>query len=105
MRYWIQALGVAAFIILFGLIQWGRQGGGPQAGDTVMPQLERPVLWTAGASGEVDIRLYAKGENDRTARLLDFGAIPLQVNPLAQITFYEDDQPLGSLEVALSHRC
>jgi hypothetical protein len=105
MRYWIQALGVAAFIILFGLIQWGRQSGGPRAGDTVMPQLERPIVWTAGTPGELGIRLYAMGADDRTARLLDFGAIPPQANPLAQITFYEDDRPLGSLEAALSHRC
>lgn len=105
MRPWIQALGVAAIILLFGLFQWGQQRGRPRAGETVLPQLERPIVWTAGSRGELGIRLYAKGGDDKLGRLLDFGAIPSWVNPVAHIAFYAGEQSLGSQDVVLSHRC
>ena len=105
MRPSMQMLGVAGLLILAGFFSCGQQTGRPHAGDTLRPQLEWPVQWTAGEPGGLGIRLYAKGRDDRGWRLLDFSAIPLNVNPIANITFYAGDQPLDSVAVALSHRC
>jgi hypothetical protein len=105
MRQWMQALGIAGLVILFGLFSCRQPGGQPRAGETVTPRLQGPVHWTAGATGQLGVRLYAEGGDPDRARLLDFSAIPSRVNPVANIAFYGGDQPLSSLEVALSHRC
>lgn len=105
MRQWVQAVGVAAFLILFGFSSCGDQNGRPRAGDTVTPQLEWPVLWTAGQPGDLGIRLYTQAKGDQRRRLLNFGSIPLHVNPVANLTFYRGDEPLSSPEIPLSHRC
>src|SRR2546422_879845 len=105
MRQWKQGLGVAGLVILFGFSSCGQPSGRPRAGETVTLRLQSPALWTAGTTAGLGIRLYAKGADAETERLLDFSAIPLRVNPVANVAFYSGDQLLNSLEVALSHRC
>ena len=105
MRPWLQVLGVAGFVILFGFLSCGHQDGRLRAGDTVIPRLQGSVHWTAGGTGDLRVRLCAKALDTETERLLDFSAVGLRVNPVANIAFYAGEQRLGSLEVVLSHRC
>jgi hypothetical protein len=105
MRQWKQILGVAAIFILAAFYSFNQQDGRPHAGETVMPYLDVPLCWQGGSSAELGVRLCAKAEDGKAARLLGFSALPLNVNPVANIVFYRDDQPLSSHEVALSHRC
>jgi hypothetical protein len=105
MRQWMQAVGMVGLVVLVGLCQCSQENGRPRAGETVTPHLAQPVFWTAGASGGLGVRLYAKGADAKAARWLDFGAIPWDVNPVADLAFYRGDQPLSTLQVALSHRC
>src|SRR5207249_4768974 len=105
MRPWLQVLGVGGFVILFGFLSCGRQDGRLHAGDTVIPRLQGPIHWTAGATGDLRVRLCAKAVDAETERLLDFSAVGLRVNPMANIAFYSGDQRVGSQEVILSHRC
>jgi hypothetical protein len=105
MRQWKQTLGVAAILILAGLYSFNQQNGRPRAGETVMPHLDGAMSWQAGAQAELGVRLCAKADDGKAARLLDFSALPLNLNPVANIVFYRDDQELSSLQVALSHRC
>jgi hypothetical protein len=105
MQSWKQVLGVAGLLLLFGFFSCGQQQGRPLAGDTVTPQLEGPLHWTAGASGTLGVRLYASKADSQRGRLLDFRALPFHLNPVANIAFYAGEQPLQTLEVALSQRC
>jgi hypothetical protein len=105
MRPWKPVLVVVGLVILLGFFSNGRQNGRPRAGETVTPNLEGPVRWTAGTMGELGVRLVARAADAKRARVLDFSAVPWRVNPVANIAFYCGDQPLRSLEVALSHRC
>jgi hypothetical protein len=105
MRQWMQVVGVAALVILVGLLNCSQQDGQPRAGETVTPRLEQPVYWTAGASGGLGVRLYARAAESGAERLLGFRAMPLDRNPVANIAFYRDEQLLSTLQVILSHRC
>ena len=105
MRQWKQVLGVAVLVIVVGFFVRDWQNGRPRPGETVTPYLERQVQWTAGTAGDLGVRLYAHGGDGSTARVLDFSAVGWGTDPLATIAFYDGDQPLSHLEVALSHRC
>jgi hypothetical protein len=105
MRQWKQILGVAVLILVVGFFARDPQDGQPHPGETVIPSLESPIQWTPGTTGELGIRLYAHGADSSQTRMLDFSAISWLANPMADITFYCDDEPLSSLEVPLSHRC
>src|SRR5437879_2952190 len=102
MRPWWAALGVAGLLCLLGFLRYGQEKGRPHAGETVTPHLERAIAWTAGDSGPLGVRLSAKEPEGGAPRLLDFRALPWAANPVARITFYGGEQPLQSLEVALS---
>ncbi|HLJ96985.1 MAG TPA: hypothetical protein VKU02_27725 [Gemmataceae bacterium] len=105
MQRWKQALGLAVLVIVAGFLVRDSRSGLPQPGDTVTPHLESPIHWTSGTVGELGVRLYADAADGKRRCVLDFNAISWETSPVANIAFYQDDQPLHSLEVALSHRC
>jgi hypothetical protein len=105
MRQAMQVLGVASLFVVVGIVSFSHQDGQPRAGETVVPLLDRPVSWTAGASGGLAVRLYARAADTDVERLLGFRALPWDRNPVAHISFYAGAQPLSTLEVVLSHRC
>ncbi len=51
------------------------------------------------------MRLQAQAADGAAAKPLDFSTVPADVNPVARITFYENDQALPPKEVVLAHRC
>jgi hypothetical protein len=70
-------------------------------GDVVAPQLASRPHWVAGRPGELEVRLVARLA-DGSKRALDLGS----ADPVAAVTFYRGDEPLGPpATVALSHRC
>jgi hypothetical protein len=77
---------------------------GLREGDVVVPILEAPKQWNAGAHGQISVRLQAKGK-DGSKRPLGFDGIPENSNPRATVTFYFDRQAQPPIEVALDHRC
>lgn len=83
----------------------GRSAGRLEPGDTVMPILEGGSKWTAGTPTELSVRLQAQAADGAAAKPLDFSTVPADVNPVARITFYENDQALPPKEVVLAHRC
>ncbi len=99
------ALYLAGLFVLASFSGCAFNDGKVHPGDTVTPQLEGPIEWSAGQTGNLGIRLYAKGKEEAGSRLLGFGSFPEDTNPTASITFYDGDQVLDSAQVTLSHRC
>jgi hypothetical protein len=83
----------------------GRGGAVPRSGDTVTPQLDEAVDWTAGQPGQLSVRLAARGKDDSAPRLLGFAAVSAGVNPVAVVTFYKGSQAESPVTVTLDHRC
>ena len=88
----------------------GGGSGAPRPGDLVTPQLAGTVAgdhleWRAGQPASLGVRLVAQGPTDKAPRSLNGTGIPLNVNPVAAVRFYQDDTEIGAVETALSHRC
>jgi hypothetical protein len=62
---------------------------------------------TAGGAGWPAVYLQAQGPDDPAPRSLAFiRGVPATVNPVARITFFDDERQLGSTaEIELTHRC
>lgn len=93
-----------AILATLGLVGCGDSSLAPQPGETVSPVLSAPLQWKAGQPAELGVRLQAQA-GDAGKRPLGFKGIPGSTNPVARLTFFEGEQTLDTLEVALSHRC
>jgi hypothetical protein len=90
-------------LALLGLSGCGN-GGRPRPGDTVSPKLDRPIQWTAGKPGQIDVRLQAQGKDEATPRALNF-INGVADNPVADVTFFAGSHELTTAKLTLSHRC
>src|SRR5262245_43472957 len=98
MRKWLKVLLPAALLAV--LASSACQPPLTEA-DTVTPRLDGRPQWVAGQPGALEVRLQARLA-DGSRRVLNFGA----ADPVAAVTFYRGDEPLGPpLTVTLSHRC
>jgi hypothetical protein len=80
-------------------------GAPPRPGETVLPQLNGEVHWTAGRPGQLGVRLVARGPDGAGQRALGFAGIPDDANPVATVTFFEGERSLATVTVPLDHRC
>ena len=104
MRRQMVKLGVVGVLALVWLPACGGSRG-PQPGDTITPQMDPVVQWPAGKPVSIPVRLLAQAAGEAKPRTLSFNGIPSEINPKAAVTFYDGDQVLSTVEVALSHRC
>jgi hypothetical protein len=93
-------VGVAAWLLLLVL-----DNNGPRSGEFVTPRLAEPLSWQAGRNADITVCLEARRPDGRSARRLDFRGIPESSNPFALVHFYRGDESLGTVRVALDHRC
>lgn len=104
MRWRFVGVSLTGLLVVIGLSGCGSEAR-PRPGDTVRPTLAGSLIWTAGQTGQIAVRLQAQGQDDPRPRWLDFSGVPRKVDPIATIHFYEGDQELSPIEVKLSHRC
>jgi hypothetical protein len=106
MRIWAFPLTTAGLLALLGLSGCAKPADPPQAGETVKPQLSEALKWKAGKPAKIGVRLQAQSADSSAPRLLDFNGIPNNVNPVADITFFDAaGKELSPAHVELSHRC
>ncbi len=106
MRTRVMQLTAAGLLALLGLSGCARPADPPRAGETVTPQLSEAIQWKAGKPASLGVRLRARSADSAAPRLLDFNGIPTNVNPVADVIFFDaSGKELAPAHVELSHRC
>ena len=93
-------LSLAVLLVIAGCSNQGL----PRSGDTVAPNLVRPLVFKEGKAAELWVELAATTESGASRRL-SFSASPSE-DPIATVAFFDaDGEQIGVEEIALSQRC